>query len=81
VASTAWSRVKNEYYWEAGNYHCKLSVETGNPRKKFEFSWRFSLSEREVSSLSLNVIGMMEAARGVPQITYNFAHPLIEDFK
>ena len=81
ATSTAWARIKDEFYWEAGKYRCRLSVRTSNPEKEFKYEWMFSLSEREVDSLRPNIISLMDSARGALQTPYNFVFPLIQNYK
>lgn len=69
-------------YWDGGEYLFNLKVHTSKPYKIFEQSWKFTLTEKEVNRISLNVIKILSDTCSVASIyQYNFAYPKYETIK
>ncbi len=50
------------FYWQEGEYLVELTIQTDGPSKNFSFKYKFFLSKKDIDSLDLNRICLIEAA-------------------
>jgi hypothetical protein len=77
-ASELWSELNNTFFWHPGEYQLRFSIAVEKPAPQMVQEWRFRLSEEDIESLRLNVVGVVEGLAAIPS-TLNFAYPKYED--
>jgi hypothetical protein len=70
-----WKVIKDAFYWREGGYTLTVRVNCGNPRKIYEFKYKYNLSREEVRRLEENIVILLEYLHltGKRQLNYVFA--------
>lgn len=70
--------IEREYYWEAATYDLVIHIVTSRPRKRFEYSGTFELSEPEADKLRNNFSKMLIELCGVGVVPHEFVWPKVK---
>ncbi|MDA0655937.1 MAG: hypothetical protein O2912_05965 [Proteobacteria bacterium] len=75
--SSIYSKMKDIFYWEPGDYSFSISIMTDKPDKTFRSNYSFHLSDVDSQALTLNIIKLMQIACFFPTEKYEFANPTL----
>jgi len=71
-----WSEIDRKFYWVPGAYRVSLIIETWDPQKTFEQSFRFELTAEEAETIRINIVAAMLGTSGA-NVHYNFVNPVL----
>jgi hypothetical protein len=57
-----YSKIHDEFYWEAGEYTICIKIKTDNPTKSYKHHYDFALTEQEISRLGVNKVALLDGA-------------------
>lgn len=75
---SCYNLINESFYWRPGEYYIIIEVSMSKDDRKFEYNYKFSLSDAESEKIKLNIIGLIEAALHAPPKFFNFANPKLE---